>query len=193
VGLNWAYCKMKTALNETDPSDCPGDHNPARYPSPLSSLSPPSSLLSLLLSSPFSPPLLPFSPPLLPSSLFSSPLSSSPLLYECNLGGDFLVFSCVLLCVLCVLCVCVCVCCVLCVCCVCVLCVCVNLLIFFFCRVDYGHTVFESFLLSGIGLLIFIVFASDHLIFKQWVTLSHSFLFLFNHFLFLFLVIFFFP
>jgi len=67
VGLNWAYCKMKTALNKTDPGYCPGDHNPA--------------------------------------------------------------------------------------------------------RVDYGHTVFESFLLSGIGMLIFIAFGSDHLIFSQWAIM----------------------
>jgi hypothetical protein len=42
--------------------------------------------------------------------------------------------------------------------------------------VDYPHTVFESFLLSGIGFLIFIAFGSDHSIFRQWAKVSSLFL-----------------
>jgi len=35
-------------------------------------------------------------------------------------------------------------------------------------RVDYPHTAFESFLLSGIGVLIFIAFGSDVAIYRHW-------------------------
>lgn len=39
-------------------------------------------------------------------------------------------------------------------------------------RIDYEHTAFESFLLSGIGILIFIAFGSDKQIYLQWVKIS---------------------
>jgi hypothetical protein len=35
-------------------------------------------------------------------------------------------------------------------------------------RIDYGHTAFESFLLSGIGILIFIAFGADIGIYQHW-------------------------
>lgn len=39
-------------------------------------------------------------------------------------------------------------------------------------RIDYNHTAFESFLLSGIGILIFIAFGSDKQIYFQWIKIS---------------------
>lgn len=45
-------------------------------------------------------------------------------------------------------------------------------LIFIFIRIDYNHTAVESFLLSGIGILIFIGFGADVNIYIHWFKIS---------------------
>jgi hypothetical protein len=51
------------------------------------------------------------------------------------------------------------------------------------CRIEYAHTAFESFLLSGIGLLIFIGFGTDPGIYQHWFKISLPFFSLFFFFL----------
>jgi len=38
-------------------------------------------------------------------------------------------------------------------------------------RINFQHTAFESFVLSGIGILIFIAFGADHKIYRHWYKL----------------------